>query len=71
MFHDKKWGKLDFIPIEEDLYDISRENIRSKEDDELELKESKILFYRENSRKKEDMSILVKYMEKYWQQWWW
>ena len=71
MFHDKKWGQLDWNPIEGGEYKISRENIFTEDDRELELRVSRILYDRENKRKEEDLEILLTYIKKYWKVWWW
>lgn len=71
MFHDKKWGDIDFILKDGDNFSITRKNIKSKEDDELERKESLRLHKIENDRKDADMEILQMYIKKYWKTWWW
>lgn len=71
MFHDKKWGELDFIPKDGDVFNVTRTNIKSKEDDDLERKESLLLFHRENKRKDADVELLQMYIKKYWKTWWW
>jgi len=73
MFHDKKWGALDFrLSTEEDnLCNISRLKVSSPEDDELERKQSMILYKIENDRKDADVELLQMYIKKYWKTWWW
>lgn len=70
-FMIKKWGELDFKPIGNKDYNITRENVYTPEEDEMERKQSLILFKREENRKTEDMELLMKYINKYWRQWWW
>lgn len=71
MFHDKKWGDIDFILKDGYNFSITRKNIKSKEDDEHETKESLRLHKIENARKDADMEILQMYIKKYWKTWWW
>lgn len=70
MFHDKKWGKLDFV-LDDPHCRITRTNIKTKEDDERETKESLRLYKIENARKDADVEILQMYIKKYWKTWWW
>jgi hypothetical protein len=68
MFHDKKWGDLEFT---DSPRCITRTNIKSKEDDDLEATESLRLFKIENARKDADVELLQMYIRKYWKTWWW
>ncbi len=69
--HDKKWGKLDFVPLSEPGKSIlTREKIKSKKDDEAESKEFKRLWKHEETLKKQDIDYLFKFMSKHIQCWW-
>lgn len=71
MFHDKKWGEFNIKESIDSSFRFSRKNTKSKEDIDLETKESLRLYIVENERKKADMELLQMYIRKYWNIWWW
>jgi len=74
--HDEKWGDPDFRFEEcEDnpnLYTlhIDRENVKSEEDKEKEIKEFRKLYEYETKLREQDLDMLFSYMRKYIQSWW-
>lgn len=69
-YHDEKWGPMDIKPIN-GLYKLQRENVKTPEDDAIETKQFINLHKLEENHKKEDMQMLLNYIGKYWQTWWW
>lgn len=74
--HDEKWGDIELRtkPSEKykDLYsvDVHRDNIKTKEDEELERKEFKKACEHETYLREQDLDLLFKNMRKYIQTWW-
>lgn len=70
MFHDRKWGVGDFRVID-GKFELCKENVKTPEDEALETKQFLNLCKMEENHKKEDMQMLLNYIGKYWQTWWW
>ena len=71
--HDKKWGDIDikFIPEGNmNKIEVIRKNIRTKEDEEQEKKESKYLYKKVDMMKKQDIEFLFDHLKKHIEAWW-
>jgi hypothetical protein len=70
MFHDKKWGTLD-CSVENGFFKTHRENVKTPEDEKIETQQFLNIHKLVEQHKKEDMNMLLNYINKYWQSWWW
>lgn len=70
MYHDRKWGEIDFTMLD-GVFDTVRPNVKTEKDKKEETKQFLFLCKNEERHKKEDMKLLLTYIEKYWQNWWW
>ena len=74
--HDKKWGDADFIFTDSTDYpqcsklDIKYPNAKTKEDEELQSKEHKLLMKKPQELLEQDLELLFKLMRKNIQTWW-
>lgn len=71
IYHERKWGEIKFDFSNDGRFNSTRENVKNPEDDKLETKQSLILYKNVENHKKEDMQMLLNYINKYWQNWWW
>jgi hypothetical protein len=73
--HDKKWGELDFsfrkhTDGKHCILDMTRQNIKTEKDKELERQESNRLYKHASNMQKQDIEYLFKIMSKHILGWW-
>jgi len=68
--HDKKWGDINLDFSDSGCINITRKNVKTKEDHEKEWKEHKALWERSAALKQQDIDLLFKIMSKHATKWW-